>query len=201
MTRRAGDARKAGAVTPPRLEAEAAPSGQGAAAEPAAAAPSPIDALLTAPARHAAGERQAGSAVPGVVRATIVGVGDDGRPLVTWPGAREPVVAEPVWMSEPPPWSDCAGLAAAIGFEEGDSARPLLLGLLGTPPGRRDEDATASTDPPRSRRIEGGEELILQCGDAKIVLRADGTVTILGAKVVSRARGVNKIKGGSVQIN
>lgn len=157
---------------------------------------SPVDVLLSAPARRT-------GAVPGILRARIVGTADDGRPLVTWPGApREPVPAEVVWMSDPPRWADCAGLAAVIGFEDGDLGRPLLLGLLAAPPGRPDEAPDAAqAEPPRCRRIESGEELVLQCGEAKIVLRADGSVTILGAKVVSRARGVHKIKGGSVQIN
>jgi hypothetical protein len=137
---------------------------------------------------------------------------------VTWPGApSEKAIAEAVWISDAPRWSDCAGLAAVVGFEDGDPARPLLLGLLDEPPGAapvcaapdapadpasaEGAAARAKPDAPRSVRIESAEELILQCGEAKIVLRADGSVTILGGKVVTRARGVNKIKGGSVQIN
>lgn len=155
-------------------------------------AASPVEALLTGPARRSTEGRSSAQPIAGVVRATIAGTAADGRPLVTWPGAPDgPLPAQVVWMSDPPRWSECAGLAVVIGFEDGDSARPLLLGLLDAPPG-------ASS---RTVRIEGGEELTLQCGDAKIVLRADGSVTILGAKVVTRARGVNKIKGGSVQIN
>lgn len=155
-------------------------------------APSPAEALLTGPARRPSEGWFPAEPIAGVVRATIAGTAADGRPLVTWPGAPSvPLPAEAVWMSDPPPWSECAGLPVVIGFEDGDCTRPLLLGLLSAPPVTR----------PRAVRIEGGEELTLQCGDAKIVLRADGSVTILGAKVVTRARGVNKIKGGSVQIN
>lgn len=158
----------------------------------------PDNALLDGPARRPMDRLGAGEAIPGVVRAVIVGAGEDGRPLVTWSGsggARAPTVAEPVWMQNPPRWADCAGLDVIVGFEDGDPGRPLLLGLLGKPPSLDDASALQVS------RIESGDELVLQCGEARITLRADGTITIRGAKVVSRARGVNKIKGGSVEIN
>ena len=137
-------------------------------------------------------------AVAGVIRATIVGAAADGRPLVVWPGAPAPAVADAVWMAASPRWSDCAGLGAVVGFEDGDPSRPVLLGLLGAPPGHIDAEGG---DAMQAVHIEGRDALVLQCGEAKIVLRADGSVTIRGAKVVTRARGVNKIRGGSVQIN
>lgn len=50
-------------------------------------------------------------------------------------------------------------------------------------------------------RVEAGQRLELRCGDARIVLSADGKVLIHGMQVVSRAEGQNRIRGGSVQIN
>jgi hypothetical protein len=44
-------------------------------------------------------------------------------------------------------------------------------------------------------------ELHLVCGESSLTLRKDGKVVINGRHVLSRAKVVNRIKGGSVQIN
>ena len=49
--------------------------------------------------------------------------------------------------------------------------------------------------------LEGRDEVVLKCGDASITLRRDGKVILRGAYVETNARGVNRIKGGSVKIN
>ena len=49
--------------------------------------------------------------------------------------------------------------------------------------------------------IEAGEELILRVGESSIRISRDGKVVIRGQHVLTRARGTNRIKGGSVAIN
>ena len=49
--------------------------------------------------------------------------------------------------------------------------------------------------------ITGEEEVELRCGEASIVLSKSGKLVIRGAYVETRAKGTNRIKGGSVQIN
>ena len=44
-------------------------------------------------------------------------------------------------------------------------------------------------------------EIVLKCGKASITLTRAGKVIIRGAYVLSRSSGVNRIVGGSVQIN
>lgn len=44
-------------------------------------------------------------------------------------------------------------------------------------------------------------EVVLRCGGASILLNADGAVVIKGAKLLTAATGVHRIRGGSVQIN
>lgn len=146
--------------------------------------------------------------VSGVVIGMVEGATDDGRPLVCWGrGRRSARPVRAVWMQTPPEWSSCKGLRAVLGFEEGDESKPVLLGLLDSPPIDREAvqtaaDAEATTEAkPKVLRIESEQELVLECGKAKISLRADGRVVILGGYVISRSKGVNKIKGGSVQIN
>jgi hypothetical protein len=53
----------------------------------------------------------------------------------------------------------------------------------------------------RRVRIEAETELLLVTGQSKIHLDAHGKVVTTADKVVSRARGANKVQGGSVQLN
>ena len=49
--------------------------------------------------------------------------------------------------------------------------------------------------------MEGHEEIVLRCGDASITLNKNGKISIRGKYLLSRATGVNRILGGSVQVN
>ena len=49
--------------------------------------------------------------------------------------------------------------------------------------------------------IEGDEEVVLQCGEASITLTKAGKVMIRGKYILNRSSGVNRILGGSVQVN
>jgi hypothetical protein len=87
-----------------------------------------------------------------------------------------------------------------IGLVE-ESAGGKLLGELlsrSSAPARRPVEARVD-----GKRVvlEGEDEVVLRCGDASITLRRDGKVMIRGAYVETQAKGVNRIKGGSVKIN
>jgi hypothetical protein len=45
------------------------------------------------------------------------------------------------------------------------------------------------------------KEIVLRCGNASITLTRAGKVLIRGAYLLARSSGVNRIQGGSVQIN
>lgn len=49
--------------------------------------------------------------------------------------------------------------------------------------------------------LEGQEEVVLKCGEASITLTSNGKVVIRGKYLLSRSSGVNRILGGSVQVN
>ena len=53
----------------------------------------------------------------------------------------------------------------------------------------------------RRVELEAADEIVLRCGKASIVLRRNGRVVIRGTYVETRSRGVNRVKGGSVEIN
>lgn len=85
---------------------------------------------------------------------------------------------------------DDIGQRCALMFEEGDPTKPLIIGLLWEP------DKT-----PTDERIETTASLTLKCGQASLVLEADGTVRLKGLTITTQAYGANRIKGGSVRIN
>ena len=49
--------------------------------------------------------------------------------------------------------------------------------------------------------LSAEKEIVLQCGEASITLTRAGKIIIRGAYVSSRSTGVNRIQGGSVEIN
>lgn len=136
------------------------------------------------------------SRIPGVSIAEVVAVSSDGAPILRWgcgPVRRRRAMS--TWRLDQPDWHECIGLRVVVGFEDGDEQYPIVLGLLDAPL------RTPEPSRPRRLRIESGQELVIECGKAKIEMRADGRIEIRGGHLISRSSGPNKIKGGSVDIN
>ncbi len=98
---------------------------------------------------------------------------------------------------------------ALLLFEDGDPGRPVVIALLRSATPHLDAvlagplpaaETTARVDG-RRVEIEGREEVVLRCGKASVTLRRDGKVTVRGVNVVTQADGVQKIRGGKVEIN
>ena len=100
------------------------------------------------------------------------------------------------------------GRQLVLGFENGSIDNPIILGLM------YQSSETSSTEPHiRSTQplhieqngertvIAATEELELRCGEAVIVLRADGHIQLRGEYITSHASAGQRIRGGSVQIN
>lgn len=64
----------------------------------------------------------------------------------------------------------------------------------------RDKEEQVMVDGKRVT-IEGAEEITLKCGKASITLTKSGKILIRGTYLSNRSSGVNRILGGSVQIN
>jgi len=145
---------------------------------------------------------EAARGVPEVVLGRLTGIDDDGRPLVEFLGnaAGRPLAALTTASVGP----EAVGRDVALLFVDGDKSRPLLVGVVQqqTPdaPAGDAEHAEARVD---GRRvvITGRDEVVLKCGKASITLTRAGKVLIRGAYLLNRSSGVNRIKGGSVQIN
>jgi hypothetical protein len=118
---------------------------------------------------------------------------------VTFPGAPEAGVAARSMVD----LEDAdRGAEVAMMFERGNPARPVVLGKMAKGFGAED-DARAATVTRDGERLvlSAEEEIVLKCGDASITLTKAGKVLLRGAYVSSRSTGVNRIQGGSVEIN
>lgn len=135
-----------------------------------------------------------GRRIAGVVIGTVVGLGPAGEIRVDYPGnpTREALAA----VATARVASADVGRPAALLFENGDPARPILVGLIESLP-----TGEPNAAPERRLVLEAAEELVLKSGKASITLTKAGKILLRGSYVSSRSSGVNRIKGGSVQIN
>jgi len=145
---------------------------------------------------------------------SVVGVTEDGSPRVDYPGNTRGPLAARVSASIP---ADILARAAEqhqqalLLFENGDPGLPILVTLLATPSATPLTDAVLAEPLPSFPEealvdgervvIRGQEEIILECGKASITLRRDGKIVLRGADILTVASGVQRIKGGKVQIN
>ncbi|XXY44564.1 DUF6484 domain-containing protein [Sorangium sp. So ce269] len=161
-------------------------------AEDVESAPSLLDLLLT---QTAAGPPLLADRVNGVVVGRIASVEASGAVHVTFAGAPEQGF---VARLATPLTKDDEGREVALMFEDGDPRRPIAMGKLVSPLAAGQPEAAAD-----GRRVEinAAEEIVLRCGESSITLTRAGKIVIRGAYVLSRSSGVNRIQGGSVEIN
>ncbi|WP_335944809.1 DUF6484 domain-containing protein [Pseudomonas sp. G166] len=141
------------------------------------------------------------TATPARVDGVVIGV------LLDVPGADAPVVAFPgcpgetglVARTTTPLAREDIGAQVALMFEAGDLTRPLVIGRIQRLP----QTATPAVTHLDGERLEftAEREIVLRCGKASITLTREGKVLIRGTYLSNRSSGVNRIKGGSVQIN
>lgn len=96
------------------------------------------------------------------------------------------------------------GSQVVLMFERGDPSSPIVLAVV------RGKEGWPTANPPaqvqvdvdgRRMIVSASEQLVLRCGEASITLTKAGKVLIEGSYLSSRSTGVNRIKGGSVQLN
>jgi len=161
-----------------------------------------FEAILAQPARVASSRPAPQNAIHGVVIGTLTGIAADGTPLVEYPGSATGGPARAA--STEPVVPDDLGREVALSFIGGDSARPLILGFLirpGAPGQANPSDPVDVQVDGESVTLTGKQQIVLKCGKASITLTRAGKIIIKGAYLSSRSTGVNRIKGGSVQIN
>jgi len=84
-------------------------------------------------------------------------------------------------------------------FDNGDVTKPIIVGKIETiGAGVGDQN---SVNIPEKLIFSAGKEIVLQSGKSSITLTKSGKVLIKGKYILSRSEGVNKIRGGSIQLN
>lgn len=83
-----------------------------------------------------------------------------------------------------------------------DGGQGVILGRIGPSHAQSSEVLTETKEAvPDELVIEARKNLTLKCGEGSITIREDGKILIKGKDLVSHARRMNRIKGGSVSIN
>lgn len=169
-------------------------------------------------------EPTAATIAPGeIVIGSLTGIDDQGQPLVCF-GELSPQSAIPA-ISTIALHAKHIGRGLALLFAEGDLTKPVIIGLIhnpldqliesfevsnATPPVSNVEEAKHSDQVQNEDTFyldgkklvfEGKEEIVLKCGDSSITLTRSGKILIRGKYLLSRSTGVNRILGGSVQVN
>jgi hypothetical protein len=145
-----------------------------------------------------------------VIVGTLAGINDAGEPLVRHP--LDPSGRVTLARTTVPITSEAVDRQVVIAFESGDIRKPIVLGVLRRPDGQ-DPFESRVTPPAVSRPVvqatlDGEQlvltaqnELVLRCGKASLTLTRAGKILLRGTYLLSRSSGVNRVKGGSVQIN
>ena len=147
--------------------------------------------------------RVAHAGVSGVVIGALIGLKTESQTaLVIYPG--QPGSAAIAAASVEDLHGEHVGRQVLIAFENCDPRRPIIVGLL------RGQRAWPLPERPGQLEVDADgerlvltakEQLVLRCGKASITLTKSGKVLIEGEFVSSRATGLNRIKGGSIQLN
>ncbi|UOD30520.1 hypothetical protein INH39_01860 [Massilia violaceinigra] len=134
----------------------------------------------------------------GIAVGTFDGIGADGSALVsiaTFGLSR--IRARSISPLDP----SNIGQGLALGFEGGDPMQPIILGLmLAAPAAPAPAPAEVLLDGERVV-LTAEHEIELRCGEAALILSADGRIQLRGTYITSHASATQRILGGSVNIN
>ena len=140
--------------------------------------------------------------INGVVIGVLLSINDDGIPLIAFPGNPKETALQA--RSTAIISKEDIGCEVALLFEGGEPGSPLIIGKIQkVQPENKITDTlsvTAKLDDD-NLVLSAKKSITLKCGKASISLTKSGKVILRGAYLLSRSSGVNRIKGGSVQLN
>jgi len=151
--------------------------------------------------------------IEGVRVGKIVNIDESGQVFVDFPGnAKRAVVARLTSSTKMDMLRHAASAdqEVLLVFENNDPELPIIIDTLGSLFEEIVESSIVVLDKERRRDVtvdgkrvtfDAKEEIVLRCGKASITLTKAGKVVIRGTYLLTRSSGVNRIKGGSVQIN
>jgi len=165
-----------------------------------------VDLILAEHQAQAAPEPPEPARIDGIAIARLTAIGAGGEPWIALPWSREPIAARSMAaLGDGDLERDVAVL-----FEGGDPRRPVVMGRMhASPPAaaRAANEAPAPIPTPTAEAdgerlvFAADKEIVLRCGKSSITLTRAGKILIRGEYVLTRSSGVNRIQGGSVQIN
>lgn len=137
----------------------------------------------------------------GVVIGVVMGFAETGMPLVAFSGnqSKTGIAANSTTLFK----RNDIGCQVALLFEGGDPQRPIIIGRIQHPEDIAQPPELNTTAELDGERLEfkAEKEIVLRCGKSSITLTKAGKIILRGAYLLSRSSGVNRIKGGSVQLN
>lgn len=150
--------------------------------------------------------------VEGVRVGKIVNTDESGRFWVDFPGnSQGPMVAR---ITSSVKLRDLHKSGARqdvlLVFENNDPKLPIIIDAMHSLIDKISESSTIVLEAKKPEDVivdgkkivfDAKEEIVLKCGKASITLTRAGKVLIRGVYLLSRSSGVNRLKGGSVQIN
>jgi hypothetical protein len=133
--------------------------------------------------------------LPGTVVGRLIHL-ESSNVVVDFPGnsTSQPIVARTTVPLDPM----CVGSEVVLLFENGDPARPIVVGQIQK--ALPASNIVAELDGERVV-LSAEREIALKCGEASITLTAAGKILIRGTYVLTRSSGANRIKGATVEIN
>jgi hypothetical protein len=145
--------------------------------------------------------RRTGRSVPAFVVGRLALLGPDGSPRVDLSGRAGRGVLATTTVALGPYH---VGRDVLVCFADSDQRRPVVVGVL-----QNQAEMKAAAEKPQLDAIVDGErivmtgkkEVILTCGKASIALTADGKIVVRGAKILSTAEGLHRIRGATVEMN
>lgn len=149
-----------------------------------------------------------GEAINGVVIGKLVDLNRHGEPLVHFASnhSGSPLRAKTTVVVG----RETLGEEVLLLFEAANVLKPIIIGVVQSPktpdektqckPGQHFSVPIVECDGERVM-LSAEKEIVLRCGEASITLTRAGKILLKGTYVLSRSSGVNRIKGGSVQIN
>lgn len=158
-----------------------------------------------------------------IIIGVLTGINAQGQPLVNFQESISdaPVVA----LSTVALNQQQAGRQVALLFADGNPEKPVIMGLIHSPLDAMIENFEVVTEEKEiaekgednnevssaqvddvyldGKRVvlEAKDEIVFKCGDASITMTKAGKILIRGKYLLNRSSGVNRIMGGSVQVN
>lgn len=135
----------------------------------------------------------------GVVVGLLIALDDAGMPYVDYPGCGPDGQLARTTASLS---TQQVGHQVALMFEEGDLRRPIIMGVIQSPqaPSARAQGIPVKIDG-EAIVLTAEQEIVLKCGEASLTLTREGKIQLRGTYLISRSSGVNRIQGGSIELN